>query len=224
MTLDNDITLQQFREEMQHRVVKFPLNSRPVKDAMRFARQHTDPAFYRVAADKVHAQRQFRRELYGPSRWERVVDFVSLGSLREVILTLMLVGGGVASLETGRYLLHADPDAALYANMDVDELATRLGIALEQQTEQTERDGQGGEAVGPAADGGPKVTAPPKTTATKSALSDADVARIADAVIQRLATPKPDAANRVSTTTQESEELAANDAAPSQPAPTANAN
>ena len=28
--VDNDLTLEQFREEMQHRVVKYPLNSRPV--------------------------------------------------------------------------------------------------------------------------------------------------------------------------------------------------
>lgn len=204
MTLDDTTTIDQFREEMQHRVVKYALNSRPVKEALRFAKRHDDPAFYRIAADKIHAQRQFQRELYGPSRMERLVDFIALGSLREVVLTLVLVGGGVVGLDVVKRFMLKEPDSELYANMDVDELATRLGIALEAHDE----DGGVKQPAKPAAkreDVKPAKGDDPPPTAQ---LSDADVARIAEAVIRRLGerkaaetsaavAPDSDAASRI---------------------------
>ena len=182
MILNTDTTLDQFRDEMQHRVVKYPLNSRPVKEALRFAKKHEDAAFYRIASDKIHAQRQFQRELYGPSKLERVVDFVSLGSLREVVITLLLVAGGVVGLDVAKYVMRPDPDEDMYSQVDVEELATQLGLALEPSGPT--------ETNGPA-DGGPlrqDESVEGETTPGDSTrhLSDADIARIAEAVIQRL--------------------------------------
>lgn len=187
MSFKQETTLEQFREEMQHRVVKYPLNSRPVKEALRFAKKHEDPAFYRIASDKIHAQRQFQRELYGPGRLERLIDFVSLGSLREVVVTLVLVAGGVVGLDVARRALQPAPVDDLYAHMDVEKLAEQLGLALEtsrvveQQTPSpVEEPGQGN-----------VDDAPPTPNDQAGRLSDADVARIAEAVIQRLANQRP---------------------------------
>ena len=127
MKLNDDLNVDQFREEMQHRVVRYPLLSRPVKEAVRFAKRHSDPAFYRIASDKVHAQRQFQRELYGPSRMERLVDFLSLGSLKEVGVMLMLVVGGVVGLDFAKRAMHGHPDEDLYAQMDVDAASRSTG-------------------------------------------------------------------------------------------------
>jgi hypothetical protein len=134
MKLDTDTTIDQFRDEMQHRVVKYPLKSRPVREALRFAKKHEDPAYYRIASDKMHAQRQFQRELYGPTKWESVVELFTLGTAREAIIILVLVVTGALSLEGSRKLLFtADED--LYADMDVDALAQRLGILLDIEDE-----------------------------------------------------------------------------------------
>lgn len=181
MKLTKETTFGQFREEMQHRVVKYPLNSRPVKEALRFAKKHKDPAFYRVASDKIHAQRQFQRELHGPGRVERLVDFVSLGSLREVVITLLLVSAGVMSLEGGKRFL-SPPDQELYEHMDIDELASALGVALDVSNTSNITTGMASGPADSSSDARQDYSAEFKV----SQLAEEDVARIADAVMQRL--------------------------------------
>ena len=179
MKLTSELSLEQFREEMQHRVVRYPLRSRPVKEAVRFAKGHEDPAFYRIASDKIHAQRQFQRELHGPSRLERLVDFFTLGSLKEVVVTLLLVAAGVVGLDVAQRVM-SDPDQEMMAKMDVDALAARLGLALE-----TSRFSEV-EAAPHGKDDKPHVNPRFEPSSKTGQLSDADVARIAEAVIERL--------------------------------------
>ena len=177
MKLTGQVTIEDFRQEMQHRVVRYPLNSRPVKEAVRFAKRHQDPAFYRIASDKVHAQRQFQRELNGPSRTERLVDFFTLGSLREVVVTLLLVGVGVLGLDLSKRAMQGDPDTELYSNMDVDALANRLGLVIEESTRVESK---------PVAGDEPHANGVLIDTDSAQRLSDEDVDRIAEAVIRRL--------------------------------------
>ena len=99
MKFDKETSIETFRDEMQHRVVKYPLRSRPVKEALRYAKSHEDPAFHRVASDKIHAQKQFEREMFGPGKFERITDFLTLGSLREVFVMMLLVVCGIAGVE-----------------------------------------------------------------------------------------------------------------------------
>ncbi|WP_040769310.1 hypothetical protein [Novipirellula maiorica] len=182
MKITSELSLEEFREEMQHRVVKYPLNSRPVKEALRFAKTHEDPAFYRIASDKIHAQRQFQRELYGPGRLERLVDFFAFGSLKEVVVTLLLVGSGVVGLDVAKRTMRGDPDEEIYAHMDVNALADRLGLALGTN--------RGGGTVNASITGPSRplgvLQLTPGADESNARLSDADVARIADAVLQRL--------------------------------------
>jgi hypothetical protein len=140
MKLNTETTVDQFRDEMQHRVVKYPLNSRPVKEALQFAKKHEDPAFYRVASDKVHAQRQFQRELYGPGKLERLVDFFTLGSLREVVVTLILVVLVLLAFDSTESLLSGDP-AQAYGEVDVDVLAERMGFYMRDDAAGPDLDG-----------------------------------------------------------------------------------
>lgn len=202
MKIDAETTLEQFREEMQHRVVKYPLNSRPVKEALRFAKTHEDPAFYRIASDKIHAQRQFQRELYGPGRFERLVDFMALGSLREVVVTLVLVAIGVAGLDGVRRWSRPEPIESAVANLDLDTLAKRLGIALETNRLQVipnEIDGmrfEGHDANTTQHSDNLRKENPRRADAESAQsgsmnrqLTDEDVARIADAIIARMNRP-----------------------------------
>ena len=186
MRLDDASTLDQFRKEMQHRVVKYPLNSRPVKEALRFAKQRQDPAFYRIATDKIHAQRQFQREMFGPTRMEQAVEFFTLGSLREVIVTLLLVGSGVLVFDGFKRLFGSAPVDRSIADMDVDQLADKLGIVLESK----------GALIEPPSEEKPQTPVesssnkPLRATSTQasssSAISDEDVSRIAKAIIERM--------------------------------------
>lgn len=116
---------------MQHRVVRYPLRSLAVRRALCFARKHSNPEYYRIATNKVHTQRQFLRELNGPGLFEKLFDYFSLGSLREIVVTLMLVGLAVLGIDAGRKFLNTNDRKSSFEQMDVDQLAKRLGILLE---------------------------------------------------------------------------------------------
>ena len=128
MKLEKDISLEDFRDEMQHRVVKYPLRSRPVKEGLRFAKLQSDAAFHRIATDKIHAQKQFQRELNGPGKVERLVDFLMLGSLRELFVMMLLVVVGIAGVEAVKsfYAAVNEPEPAV----DIDELAKKLNLEI----------------------------------------------------------------------------------------------
>ena len=180
MKIDPNINFEQFSAEMQHRVVKYPLHSLAVREALKFARKHKDPDFYRIAANKVHSQRQFQRELYGPSKWERFVDYFSLGSLREVVVMLVLVVAGIMGIEATQGLFSTASSSASFENMDVDELARRLGFVLDAQ--QIERQAE----TAPAAALDSHEIGSSESAKSSSRLSDDEIQRIASAVIQEL--------------------------------------
>ena len=147
MKLEKDILLEDFRDEMQHRVVKYPLRSRPVKEGLRFAKRHSDPAFHRIATDKIHAQAQFQREMYGPSKLEKLVDFLTLGSLRELFVMMMLVVAGIAGVETVKSFYSAlNPPEP---HVDIDELAKKLNLGLESFDERDQSVGNRGDGFRP---------------------------------------------------------------------------
>ena len=170
MKLANDISLAQFCEEMQYRVVKFPLNSLVVREALQFAKKHPNPELFRIATNKVLAQRQFQRELYGPGWLERVFDYLALGSLREVVTTLLLVGLTVVGIEAVKAAVAPPTLPAAVEHMDVDELARRLGLALETSELPTTQ-----------------MSAPRSTPFESAAqLNEADLERITQAVLKAL--------------------------------------
>lgn len=170
--ISDEMTLNQFRDEMQHRVVKYGSRSRAVKEAVRFARRQKDPEFYRVAMDKVHAQEQYRREVEGPSRWERIMDFLNMGSLREVIVVLMLVGVTCASIEMFR---GSSRGSDAQAAVDIDRLASRLGFDLDAPAVQV-RQAAAGHAL-PASAAKPNTKVPPAaSSATRAAGPAAETA------------------------------------------------
>ncbi len=90
MNLHRNMTLDEFRDEMQHLVMTQKLNSKPVKEALRFARQQKDPAFLRIAANKLEAQKQFLHEEFGPSTWQKAWDFLQ-GAPKEMAQTVLVV-------------------------------------------------------------------------------------------------------------------------------------
>ena len=158
LTFDEHTTVTQFRDEFQHRIVKYPIHSRPVKEARRFARRHTNPEFHRIAEDKVHAQAQHRRELNGPSRWERAVDFLNGGSLREIGVTLALVTVACLGIETTRAWFGARRAPAQVSDAEVERLAKRMGFYLVDQVCQSP----------------PPKTAPPAPERIAAASEEAD--------------------------------------------------
>lgn len=132
MKIDPQISLDDFKSEMQHRVVRYSLRSLPVQQALRFARQHKDPEFFRVASNKIHAQRQFQREMYGPGWFERVFDYLSFGSLREVVMTVLLVGLGVLGIDAGKRAMQSFYPPNGTELIDVNRLALGLGYSLNE--------------------------------------------------------------------------------------------
>src|SRR4051812_1026248 len=89
LPLTADMTIDQFRKEAQFRVVRFSLHSKPNRELVRFSERHSNPAFKRIVAEKMHSQRQ--GEHYPPSFSERLCRSLSHGSLREIATTLTLV-------------------------------------------------------------------------------------------------------------------------------------
>jgi hypothetical protein len=130
MNLTPDMTLDDFRDEMQHRVVKYSLRSKQNREAMRFARRHRNRDFYRVAIDKYNARKQYEHELYGPSRLDRLFDLLN-GTPRDVALTLLMVVVVLVSLHFGGSWLMAEPD--LGETIDVDRLAKRMGFYISER-------------------------------------------------------------------------------------------
>jgi hypothetical protein len=179
MKINPDISLDDFCAEMQHRVIRYSLRSLTVRQALRFARKHDNPEFYRVATNKIHAQRQFQREMNGPGIFERVFDYFSLGSLREVVVTLLLVGLAVVGIDAGRKLLNGTQQPTAIEQMDVDQLAKRLGILLE--------DTRGPIVSSPRIQIQPSTQTRDSSTAVaaevKPRISDEDVQRIVAAVL-----------------------------------------
>lgn len=184
MKLDPNISLEEFCTEMQHRVIRYSLRSLAVRQALRFARKHDNPEFYRVATNKIHAQRQFQREMNGPSFFERAFDYFSLGSLREVVVTLLLVGLAVFGIDAGRKFLNRSDRSTTFEQMDVDQLAKRLGILLEdsrgpalptlRNPKPVQIEPVQIETIGPATEA---------SNSPKSGISDEDVQRIVAAVL-----------------------------------------
>lgn len=182
MSLSPEMTLEQFCDEMQHRVVRHPVGSRAVREAMQFARQQQNPEYYRIAADKIHAQRQFQREMFGPSRLERILEFFSMGSLREIGVTVALIVAGVSGVEVARRWFAVPPEQEAILKMDVDELADRLGLLLEGKQKDTAVPPQPSNPEHDRADGDGAA----EESGVAAHLSEGDVKRIADAVIRRL--------------------------------------
>jgi hypothetical protein len=131
MKIDTNITLDDFKSEMQHRVVRYSPRSMAVRQALRFARQHKDPEFFRVATNKILAQKQFHREMYGPGWFERIFDYFSLGSLREVVVTVLLVGLGVLGIDYGKRMIGQISPPSQLERMEIDQLAKRLGFQVD---------------------------------------------------------------------------------------------
>jgi hypothetical protein len=181
MELSDDLTLPQFRREMQHRVVKYRLNSRPVREALLFAKRHPDPQFYRVATDKINAQRQFQREVNGPGKLELLVDLLRAGSLREVLLTLALVVAACVAIE---YVRAPARSAGAAASIDLDRLARRLGYDLESAPSVSRRptDGAASRAAPLAAD--PSQRAP--VAAASPAAAPGAEAGLEEQIVERL--------------------------------------
>lgn len=133
MKLDNDMSLAEFRDEMQHRVVKYPLRSKAVREAVRFARRNPDTDFYRVAIDKIDAQKQFHHRRYGPSWPQRVADFLG-GTPREAAVPLLVVVVALLGMRlTGVW---RSDEAEMVANIDVDRLAERMGFYIDERQQQ----------------------------------------------------------------------------------------
>jgi hypothetical protein len=130
MKLTDTISIDEFREEMQHRVVKYPLSSRQVREGMRFAKQHSNPEFFRVALDKVDAQKEFQHERDGLSRLDRLLSVLG-GLPREVAVTLFFVVVVLVSLHYSGSWLMAEPNPD--AQVDVERLAQRMGFYIKEQ-------------------------------------------------------------------------------------------
>ncbi len=131
MKIDPNISLDDFKAEMQHRVVRYSTRSMAVRQALRFARKNKDPEFYRVATNKILAQKQFHREVYGPGWFERLFDYFSLGSLREVVVTVLLVGLGVLGIDYGKRMIGQISPPSKLERMEIDQLAKRLGFHVD---------------------------------------------------------------------------------------------
>ncbi|MFC1597129.1 hypothetical protein ACFL5Q_04210 [Planctomycetota bacterium] len=132
MSLDNNISRETFRDEMQHRVVKHGPRSKPVREAIGFARRHEDPEFYHIAMEKTNAQKQYLRETYGPTPLERVVDFIRLGSPREILVTLILVFLVLFVFDSTESWMSDGPVQA-FDELDVDVLAERMGLYMRDE-------------------------------------------------------------------------------------------
>ncbi|MEI8211027.1 MAG: hypothetical protein WCI02_02685 [Planctomycetota bacterium] len=172
MKIDPKISLDDFKAEMQHRVVRYSLRSLPVQQALRFARQHKDPEYFRVASNKIHSQRQFQREMYGPGWFERVFDYLSFGSLREVVMTVLLVGLGVLGIDVGKRAMQNFFPASKPDSVEFEKLAKLLGYPLTDEGSNT------GSALRSAL-----PSARTRSVANmQSGLSDDDVQRIAKAL------------------------------------------
>jgi hypothetical protein len=181
--IEPQISLDEFCSEMQHRVVRYSLRSIAVRSAIRFARKHENPEFYRVAMNKVHAQKLFQRELNGPGMLEKLFDYFSLGSLREVVVTLMLVGLAVFGIDAGRkYLNTNDRGSTSFDSMEVDQLAKRLGLLLEDSASSPRSLIRNNMTQSmPVSNPFTPRTSPPEESRNK--ISDADIARIVEAVL-----------------------------------------
>lgn len=196
MKIDSQISLVDFCNEMQHRVVRYSLRSIAVRSAVRFAKNHENPEFYRVAMNKVHAQRLFQRELNGPGMFDKLFDYFSVESLREIVAMLLLVGLTVLGLDKGRKFINGFDRKVPYENMDVDQIAKRLGIQLEDS----------GAATRPAsrtlllASSHVKPVTVKSNEKLRNTNSDSDIARIVDAVLLALKErAKTEIADNVST-------------------------
>ncbi|MFO1063085.1 MAG: hypothetical protein U0892_04330 [Pirellulales bacterium] len=188
MKIDPNISLEDFKAEMQHRVVRYSPRSLAVKHALRFARKHQDPEFYRVATNKVLAQKQFAREMYGPGLFERLFDYLSLGSLREVVVTVMLVGLGILGIDVGkRAIQQFSPPPSRLEGMEVEQLAKQLGIELEPTPVVNGAKGAQDPKSPAGKEGQAAKTQRPPNVAN---LSDADVQRIAAAVLAAMRQPE----------------------------------
>jgi hypothetical protein len=168
---------------MQHRVVRYSLRSIAVRSAIRFARKHENPDFYRVAMNKVHAQKLFQRELNGPGMFEKLFDYFSLGSLREVVMTLMLVGLAVFGIDAGRKYFNAnDRRSTSFDAIEVDQLAKRLGLLLEDSASSPRSLIRSSVIpLMPVSNPFTPRNSPPEESRSK--ISDADIARIVEAVL-----------------------------------------
>lgn len=172
MKIDPKISLDDFKAEMQHRVVRYSLRSLPVQQALRFARQHKDPEYFRVASNKIHSQRQFQREMYGPGWFERVFDYLSFGSLREVVMTVLLVGLGVLGIDVGKRAMQGFLPPSTNDSVEFERLAKLLGYPV---TDDGSNTGSALRSTLPSARMRGAAT-------TQSGLSDEDVQRIAKAL------------------------------------------
>lgn len=139
MILYEDMTLDQFEDEMQLRVVKFGPKSRAAREALQFARLQSDPNFFRVASDKINAQTQFLRETYGPSKLETFYLAARPFFPKEVVMTVLLLSASIIGYDLIRTALApANPNAI--APLDIDELSRRMSVEIRENATLSRRD------------------------------------------------------------------------------------
>jgi hypothetical protein len=126
------MSLDDFRDEMQHRVVKYSLRSKEIREAVRFARQNEDANFYRVALDKIDAQKQFSHEQDGPSRMQCVLDFLG-GTPRDISLTMIVV---LILLAGWKFVDGRIAEQNVPGDLDIDRLAERMGFYVQNRKAQ----------------------------------------------------------------------------------------
>lgn len=137
MKLHAEISKNEFKREMQVRACKFGERDKPVREALVFARQHPDPEFYRIAMDKIDAQKQFKHELLGPSRWQKLKDQLS-GVPKDLVGTALLVIALFGGLNLLRSQFFDRPTAPI-SDQEVERLAKRMGLYIAEHTEQKQR-------------------------------------------------------------------------------------
>ena len=133
MILKNGMSLEQFEDEMQVRVVKYGPKSRPTKQALHFAKQQADPSFFQIATDKINAQIQFLRETYGPSRIEQFLIALRSCFPREVLVTVCLLLSAIIGYDLlSGHFVSKTPKHQSQVPFDVDELSRRMSVELKE--------------------------------------------------------------------------------------------
>lgn len=134
MILNRNMTLEQFEEEMQVRVVKYGHKSKAAKEALRFAKQQADPGFFQIAADKVNAQKQFLSETYGPSKFELLCQTLRPFFPKEVVMTVLLLSSAIIGYDFVRDAIQVKEPTNKFPSLDIDELSRRMSLEIKENS------------------------------------------------------------------------------------------
>ena len=99
MSLQAEMTEEEFTEEMTHLVVKYGARSPESREALRFSKRHPNPKLLKIARFKIGEQERFDVENGLASPWVRVLHFLDeevfdrlrLGSIGQVVAVTGLV-------------------------------------------------------------------------------------------------------------------------------------